>query len=478
MKKYDTQRNINFSVLTKEKIEKIHEASIHLLEEYGMKMVGERTIKLLEENGAEVSEDGIVKIPRALVEKALKTVPKELTLYTRDGEPHMKIDSQNRVYFGTHADQLEFVEPFTEKVRKFYRKDTKTMCKIADKLDNIDFILSVGMTADVDPKAQSQITFLETVKNFRKPINFSTNDIESLQEIIDMAAVVAGGHDKLQEKPFIFNYCEPIPPLSHPLESTEKLYISAKNRIPVVYMPYSMMGGTAPITPAATLTQNNAEILAGVVITQVVNEGAPLIYGSMPTVFDMQTTIGCYGAPEFHLGVAAASELANYYGLPFYGTAGCTEAKYLDEQAVTEATMEIFSSLLSKANIVHDIGVMDHCNSVGPELVVLANEIIEGLKHYSQGIEVNDETIALDVIKGVGHGGHYMTDKHTYENFKRMWYPEIFKRKMENPDHSEIRPAIREKLKDIIENHEVPQLDAETLKELDKWYAKYEKYVK
>ncbi len=468
------ERNIKFSVLDEEKIKKIHEASLDLIERVGMKITGERTLKLLHERGAKTDRDGITRIPKEMVKRAIETVPKELILYTRDGEPYIRVNSENQVYFGTHADQLEYVDPFSGKVRKFLKKDTETMCKIADYLPNIDFILSVGMSADIKPEVQSQMTFLETVKNFRKPINFSTNDIEALQDIIDIAAVVAGGLEKLQEKPFIFNYCEPIPPLTHPMESTEKLYISAKNRIPVVYMPYSMMGGTSPMSFAGALAQNNAEILVGLVITQVVNEGAPFIYGSMPTIFDMKTTIGSYGAPEFHLLVAAASEIADYYGIPFYGTAGCTDAKVIDEQAVSEVTMEIFSTILSRANIVHDIGVMDHCNSVSPELVILSNEIIEGLKYYNKGVEVNEEELAIEIMEKVGHGEHYLQEEHTMLNFKKVWYPQYFSRKIENPDESEIKNLVKEKIKYIVENHEVPQLDESVLKELSKWYDKFE----
>ncbi|HEY3426778.1 MAG TPA: trimethylamine methyltransferase family protein, partial [Negativicutes bacterium] len=355
------KRNIEFTVLNQEKINKIHEKSLYLMEKVGMKISGERSIKLLLENGAAMSPDGLIHIPEKLVNQALKSAPKELTLYTRDGEPAMVINSQNQVYFGSHADQLEIVDPYTDKVRQFLKEDIKTMCTIADYLPNIYFLLSVGMTADVNPAVQTQSTFIETVKHFSKTINFSTNDIESLQDCIDIAAIVAGGLDKLQAKPFIFNYCEPIPPLTHPLESTEKIYISAKNRIPFVYMPYCMMGGTSPMTLAGTLAQCNAEALTGLVITQLVSEGAPFIYGAMPSVFDMRTTIGSYAAPEFHLNIAAMADLVAFYGLPFYGTAGCSDAKVIDEQSISEVTMQIFSTMLSKANIIHDVGVMDHC---------------------------------------------------------------------------------------------------------------------
>ncbi len=454
------------------KIDQIHAASIHLMEKIGQRVGGQRALTLFLDHGAGVSPDGLVKIPGSLVGKALKTVPKELILYNRAGEPAMSVGQNNNIYFGCHADMLEIVDPFTGQVRDFVKRDIALMCKIGDYLPNIHFVLSVGLARDVPPEIQTLTSFFETLKNFSKPINFSTNDIQSLQQVIDLAAIVAGGHDQLQQKPFVFNYCEPIPPLNHPEESTEKLTISAKNRIPVVYMPYCMMGGTSPQSFAGSLVQCNAEVLTGLVLTQLVNEGAPFIYGAMPSIMDMKSTIGSYGAAELHLLVAAASEMADYYGLPFYGTAGCTDARQLDEQAVAEATMEIFSSILSKANLIHDVGVADHCNNVCPELVVLSDEIIETIKHYTQGIAIDSEELALGVIEKVGPGGAFLTENHTLKNFKKIYYSDLFGRKMQSPDQSEVRGDIRIKIKHIIKNHHVPQLDKAVVKEIDGYYAR------
>lgn len=466
------KRNIDFSVLNPTKIERIHEASLYLMEKVGIQVGGERSLALLKKAGCSVDSDRRVKIPRKCAEWALKTVPKELVLYNRRGESAMTIDHTHPVYFGCHSDMLEFVDPFTGKVRDFLKADIATMCRIADALPNIHFVLSVGLCKDVPPQIQTQTTFIETVKNFSKTINFSTNDIQSLQEVIDIAAVVAGSHRRLQEKPFIFNYCEPIPPFTHPEESAEKLYISAVNRIPVVYNPYCMMGGTAPMRSAATLAQCNVEVLSGLVIHQLVSEGAPFIYGAMPSIMDMKTTIGSYGAVEFHLLVAAASELAAYYGLPFYGTAGCTDAKTMDPQAVVEATMEIFSTMLSKANLVHDVGVSDHCNSVSPELVVLCDEIIEMLKHYTRGVTVDDESLCLGTIEKVGPAGAYLNQPHTMQNFRRIHYSPFFSRAMKNPDESQVKLKIREKIKKIVDTTAAEPLPADILEKLDQWSEK------
>jgi trimethylamine--corrinoid protein Co-methyltransferase len=329
------------------------------------------------------------------------------------------------------------------------------------------------MSADVRPEVQTQVTFLDTLRNFDKVINFSTNEIESLPECIDMAALVAGGKKNLQEKPFIFNYCEPIPPCSHPVESTEKLWISAENRIPVVYMPYSMMGGTAPMSMAASLAQGNAEFLFGLTLTQLINPGTPVIYGHMPSIMDMKTTIGSYGAYEFHMLVGAAAELAAWYKLPFFGTAGCSDAKRLDEQGVAEITMELMSTVLSKANLIHDIGVMDHCNSVSPEAVVLADDLIEGLKVFARGVTVDERTLDLGLIEKAGPGGSYVTTPHTAKNYRQVFYSRFFSRKMKNPDHSEVRAKLKAAVNRALTEHVVPKLDRAVLDELAVWEKKY-----
>lgn len=466
------ERNVGFDMLDQKKIDKIHEKSMYIMENIGMKFYGDRALKLLKDAGCKIEDGNLVKFTANHVDKALKHVPKKLDLYNRDGVKTMTIDQENQCFFGTHSDQLELVDPISGKVRPFLKSDIKTMCKVASALKNIYFVLSVGMTADVDAKVQTQSTFIETIRNFDKTINFSSNDIESLSDCINIAAEYVGGLKNLQDKPFIFNYCEPIPPLMHPIESTEKIIISAENRIPFVYLPYCMMGGTAPITPAATLAQCNAEILGGLVLAQLAAEGSPFIYSAMPSIIDMGTTIGSYGSPDFHRNIAAMADMASSYGLPFFGTAGCSDAKTFDHQAASEVSYEVLSTMLSKANLIHDVGVMDHCNSVSPEAVVFVDEIIEGYKNYTRGISVNEEDFALDVIKEVGHGGHYLEVDHTLDNFRSVWYPDIFSRKMQNPEESEIIPIIKKRINDILEGHNVPTPSKDQLDILANWDKK------
>jgi trimethylamine--corrinoid protein Co-methyltransferase len=188
----------------------------------------------------------------------------------------------------------------------------------------------------------------------------------------------------------------------------------------------------------------------------------------MPSIMDMRTTIGSYAAPEFHLNIAAMADIVSYYGIPFYGTAGCSDAKVVDVQAASEISYEVLSTVLSKANLIHDVGVMDHCLSVSPEAVVLADEIIESAKTYALGIETPDDSFDIGLIEEVGHGGNYMTTDHTLENYRDVWYPRYFSRKKQNPNESEVLSLIKKKLKYIVDEYEVPALDKERAAILDK----------
>ena len=471
---YNIRRNAALTVLTENGKELIHQAAIEILETIGMRISGNRILAKFAERGIKPDSEGIVFIPRSLVEWALSVAPHEITLYDIKGSERMRLDSSNRVYFGTHSDQLEILDYKTNRARRYNLSDVELMCKLASNLENIDFVLSVGMTDDVPSAVQSQVSFIETCKYMEKTINFSTNTVEAVQEIIDIAAVIAGGKDKLAAKPFIFNYCEPIPPLTHPVESTEKLFVSAENMIPCVYMPYCMMGGTSPLDRPATLAQCFAEILAGLVISQLAREGAPYIVGSMPSIMDMRTTIGSYAAPEFHVLVAASSEMSDYYNLPFYGTAACSDAKTIDEQSMSEISYQLMTTMLSKANLIHDVGVLDHCNSVSPAAVVLANEIINSYKGFCSGVEVKSRgDIDLDLIRDVGHGKHHMMEDNTLMRFREVWYPDIFSRAMTNKDESDISAQVTAIIDGIMAQNTGSSLPPETLEYLNATQKKY-----
>jgi trimethylamine--corrinoid protein Co-methyltransferase len=231
-----------------------------------------------------------------------------------------------------------------------------------------------------------------------------------------------------------------------------------------------MLGATAPATFGGTLAQGNAEVLSGLVIHQLRNPGAPFIYGSISTIMDMQTTVCSYGAPEMDLMTAAMTDLAHSYGLPMYGLACCTDSPAVDQQAAVEAAVSAMMSLLSGANMVHDVGLANHCTVVGPTMLVLSDEIIEMVKRACQPIPLDEEALALDVIDRVGPGGNYLLDKHTLAYYKNIWYSDLFLRDSKVSNESEkvetFSMRLQAKVKRILDTHQPIALPEEVMEEL------------
>jgi len=174
--------------------------------------------------------------------------------------------------------------------------------------------------------------------------------------------------------------------------------------------------------------QGSAEALSGVVLAQIAKPGTPIVYGAFTTVMDMSTTIFSYGAPEISLMVAALAQMAHYYGLPFMGTGGCSDAKFPDPQAAAEAAFSCLSSALSGANLIHEPGQLDHGSVASPAHMVLVNEILHMVNQYMHGIPINDETLALDMIDSVGPGNNFLQEDHTFRHFRKVWYSQLFDR--------------------------------------------------
>jgi trimethylamine--corrinoid protein Co-methyltransferase len=286
-----------------------------------------------------------------------------------------------------------------------------------------------------------------------------------------MAIAIAGSEEAFLRAPFIIHYSEPVSPLLHYDPAIEKLIYCAEKGIPLVYYPAPMAGGTAPATFAGVIVQGSAESLSGLVLAQLVRPGAPFIYGAFTTIMDMSTTIFSYGAPEMSLMAAAMAQLAQFYGLPFFGTAGCTDAKFPDPQAAAEAAFSCLSSALAGANLVHDSGWLDHGSVASPAYMVLVNEVLYMVRQFLQGLAVNEETLAVDIIDKVGPGGHYLNEEHTLRHFREVWYSELFDRAMLDQWKQKGGKRFEERLREATQKamaHTPAPLPAEVLRELDR----------
>lgn len=455
-----------FRILRENQISHIHERTLIILEEIGVQVLHEKARKMLKGAGAKLDEDSIVRIPHQMVEHALETSPKTCEIYDREGNRWMVLDG-TRTYYGSFSDSFSILDHELGRTRPFLLHDIQTVVKVIDAMPNIHFMTCPGILPQEEPKRAPRLTFKECFKNTKKPFSFH-GDQDTCSDIINFCLRISGGRSAFQSKPFIFKAIEPISPLRHSQEGVEGILTCADYNIPLMYYPYCLMGGTSPVTIAGSLVQCNAEVLSGLVIQQLRKPGSPFVYGAMPAPMDMRTTTGLYGAPELHLAIAASREIARHYGLPFFGTAGVSDSKHLDYQGVMEATMSCLMTGFSRPDLAHDVGLLDHSNIISPELIVLTNEIIDMIQPLVQGIAVDEETLAINVIRKVGSKTRsFIQEDHTYRHFRSFWYPELLDRSMES-ETPDLREKVREKLREILEHHRAEPLPRDIADDLER----------
>jgi trimethylamine--corrinoid protein Co-methyltransferase len=274
-----------------------------------------------------------------------------------------------------------------------------------------------------------------------------------------MACEVLGGPEEFAKTPLFVVYIEPSSPLTHSIEAVEKILYAAEKGIPAIYTPCIICGATAPVTLAGGLVQCLAECLVGVVLAQLKRKGARVIIGGVQSTMDVATSILSYGAPELVLLSAAFTDIAKWLRLPMFSTAGCSDAKILDQQAGIEASMSIAIAALSGANLIHDVGYLESGLLGSYDLLVMSNEAIGMAKRILQGITVTPETLAVEVIARVGPGGHHLTQEHTRKHFKQeFWLPELMdrhhRRGWEAAGGKSLAQRVRSKVLEILEQHE------------------------
>ena len=455
---FQESASASFQVLSDDQCRRLIGAAMEILERTGALYFDGEALDIMKKAGCFV-DGNRVRIPFRLVEKALNTVPRKVTLCnSRTGKPVMEMEGGN-AYFGTGSDTPFFIDPYTQNRIPASRKTVSMAAKVIDALPNLDFVMSLGIVQDVHQLVYDRYQFEAMVLNTSKPIVITAIDLAGYGDIIEMCELIAGGEEELRNNPFMTLYAEPISPLQHANDAAQKLILAGKKSLPVVYTPCIMAGGTVPATLAGAMATGLAESLSGLVLNQQTNEGNPFIMGGVFTVMDMQTTIFAYGAPEFDLMQAALADISNFLDLPMFGTCGCTDAKAVDEQALIEAALSIMLTAQGGANLNHDVGYIEHGNCSSLEYLSICDDLIGYARKVVNGIEVNEETLALDVIDRVGPGGNFLGEKHTMEHFrKETWYPRLFTRKIyENwvADGSKtLFQRSNERVIDILENHE------------------------
>jgi trimethylamine--corrinoid protein Co-methyltransferase len=406
-------------LLSREQIEQIHLASLKILEEVGVMIQSDVALKMVADAGAEVDNaKKIACIPQHLVKESLGKVPSTIRLYSRDGKHDLLLEG-SRIHYDPGSAAYYLLDSETCEVRRPVSKDLADFVRLADGLEHIHAQSTAVVLSDVPEAIVDRYRLFIVLKNSPKTIITGTFSVDALYDMKDMLAAVVGSEKELARKPMaIFDLC-PSAPLKWGDFIVQNLMDCAKYRIPAEILPMPQLGATGPVTLAGSLVQFNAEFLSGLVISQLTNRGAPVIYGGSPTTFDMRHCTARLGAIETVMMGCAYAQIGKYYGLPTHMYLGLSDAKTVDAQAGFESATGIILGALAGINVMSGPGMLNFENCQSFEKLVIDDSICGMALRLTKGIDVNDQTLAVDVIRRVGVGGHYLADKHTIDWFKK-----------------------------------------------------------
>ena len=412
--------------LLPEQIKIIHEASLKILEKTGFTYEQglEDTIEMLGASGALIDKDKHnIIFPRDMIAEQVAKTPEKVVLCGQDTKNDLHL-TQDRVHLGTGGAAINILDPETGKARPTTLKDLYDVSRLVDQLDNIHFLVKPCIATDIDVENYNINWFYACLSATSKHVMSGVNDIKGLKDVIEMASMIAGGKDKLIQRPFISTIaCFAISPLKLCTQSTLIMQEANRCGIPVALSSAPMAGSTSPLTMAGTLAQLHAEQLAGITICQLTKAGAPLLYGGIPGMANLKTMGYSGGAVECGMMNAAIHQLSNHIKVPNYNSAGLSDSKIPDAQAGYE---KAFTSLLASMGgsnyIHHSAGMLESMLTIAHEQFVIDDEIIGNCCKVLKGIECDVEHLALEVIDSVGPGGNFMTSPHTMEHMRTEYY--------------------------------------------------------
>jgi trimethylamine--corrinoid protein Co-methyltransferase len=458
--------------LSPEEEELVHQKALWLLANTGFQMLLPEAVDIMRKAGTKVDNENIVKIPPDLVAYAVENSPK------RDGFILYGREERYDVHFGKDTPVLcsmrnatHVLDMKTGERRPCTVRDVADMVRLMDALDNISANAPTANPQDVPRQVAEWYALAATLKNTSKPVCGPSAGGRCVRDTIKMASLAAGSEERFRNRPFVYLSILARPPLQMSRLSLEALIEASRQALPVRLSSGPILGVTCPVTLAGALTQSHAEVLAGLVLSQVVRPGAPVIYGNTARGMDMKTGCVAMSSPEFVILKGAAGQMGRYLGLPVCLPALLRDAKIMDAQAGFETGVVGLVSTLS-ADMVRGMQY-DMDTLVDFADFVFSNEAMGALKRIARGSVIQESTLALDVIAGIGHGGSFLNSKHTLKHFREeLWMPRLFERRdwahWEKGGRKDIEQRAREKAKEILSTHQPSRVDHEVESAIDR----------
>ena len=464
---------IQVRVLTEREIQAIHTSTVQILRDTGVMVHHAEALELLRQAGAEVQQDKkIARLPESLVMDSIERAGKKYVLYGRNPERMARLGYGDFVLMSSPG-QYSWIDTDGGQRRAATVRDAHEAIKLGDALGNITIVGSMAQPEEASEAWRDVFLSAELVKGTGKPTRCWVKSGKTARYILEIYRTVAGGEKALRDKPMVEAFLEPISPLQLPTDGLDIVREFARAGQPVSIGPMAMTSGTAPATLAGTLSQENAEILAGLVVTQLFAPGTPITYGGIPHIMDPRTSICSFGSPEQGLMAVAMVQMARFYGLPVYVNVGLTDAKVPDAQAGIEKGTSLLLAALAGADTFGHCGICgtDHAGTL--VWLYLDDALMGYVKRITRGFVVDAETLASEVIHQVGPGGNFLAEDHTVRHFREELWPAgpVWTRQSwggwADSGSSSMGDRIREQVKQVLGKHEPEPLEAGLAKEVD-----------
>ncbi|MEW5870393.1 MAG: trimethylamine methyltransferase family protein [Chloroflexota bacterium] len=453
-------------------IQQILDEAYQLMRSHGIKVQSAEALALLDGAGAQVDAAAqVAHIPASVVEKALESVPRQFYVYNRTGQPVVNYGG-DAVHFDPGSSGVHMLNPDTLEHQPSYTADLVRLVKVAEMLPQYD-AQSTAVVCNEVPKAIGDLYRLYLVLlHSEKPVITGAFSVSTLQTMIDMLAIQAGGRQALAEQPqAVFDVC-PSPPLIWSEFGAQNLIELARARVPAQMVSMPLAGAAAPVTLLGSVVQHAAECLSGIAIHQLANPGAPIVWGGAPAIFDMRKGTTPMGAIETAMIDASYAEVGKYLGLPTHTYLGASDAKLVDAQAGLESGMTALVAALAGINMISGAGMLDFLACQSTEKLVVDAEAIAMAKRLLEGMKVHTETLALAMFEGIQFKGEFLKQRATRQLFAKEQYlpSEVIDRDSirgwQQAGGLDTFARARERVKTLLEQYRPPQMSVEHRREL------------
>lgn len=420
--------NKDYAILDQTSAETLHQAALTVLQRTGIQLDHERGRALLLEAGASEDADGRVLLGPEMVQAALDRVSPRFSLWHSRGDEELEI-ACGRCYYGPGSDALHQVDLASGQRRDSTLEDVGRNTRLAHAL-GFDFLMSMALPRQLDAAQLYPQVMAQMVRNSSKPMVVTAVSLQDMVHMHRMAALVAGGAEAFAARPFLLAYLEPVSPLQLDQVCVDKLLYCAEQGIPFVFAAGANCGIGAPITPEGAVVQGTAESLAGLVLALLANPRAQYVFGANSSSADMRSGMVCYGAPEWTRTVAMYADLGRFYGLPSWGTAGCTDAQQLDTQASWEAYRGILLAAQARPTLVHDMGYMAFGEQFDPRMLALTAELLREARHLLRPPDLSADALSTEVIDEVSRNKSlFLAHPQTRRSFRKtLWISKLINR--------------------------------------------------